>query len=370
MIKLLSLENFKCFRESTDFRFSNLTLISGINGAGKSSVIQTLLILRQSWFDKFVDLHSHIKIDGDLVNIGDTGSLRNVQSTSPFVRIGLSEENLGLEEVSFEIDTSSIKSVAPVSIQGPLDELASKSALFAQDFLYLYADRIIPERRYRRTSDSLTNSRLGDKQGSNTAFRLYQAITDNEVLGIADFQRDGEYVVNNVSAWLNYILGGYSLRLSATQESTDEVSIKYYVKNENGIENEFYPENVAFGNSYILPIILGVLTAKRGSMIIIENPEAHLHPAAQTRMGMFLSIAAKNGVQVIIESHSEHLMNGIRLSVKDKTLTPDQVEFCFIDIKKGAPQKTRIPIEEDGQLLRWPLGFFDEWEQSLIKISV
>lgn len=369
MIKNLSIENYKCFRENEEFVFSNLTLISGINGAGKSSVIQAMLILRQSWLNKFVDLHTQVKLDGDLVNVGETSSLRNSQGSSPIVRIALIEDQL--EEVSFEIDTTSYKAIAPVIIKGNLDSLTGTSSLFKEDFVYLYADRIIPEKRYKRTEPSLTDSRLGDRQGSNTAFRLYQSIVNNELLPIPElvFAEDGNSVLNNVSAWINYILGGYSMRISASQESTDEVSIKYYVKNNAGIENEMSPENVAFGNSYILPIVLGVLTAERGSLIIIENPEAHLHPAAQTRMGVFLSRAAHQGVQIVIESHSEHLMNGIRLSVKKNELTSDEVEFYFIDLYKGSPRKTRIPVKDNGGLTRWPNGFFDEWENSLMEIS-
>lgn len=368
MIKNLSLENFKCFGELTDFSFSNLTLITGINGAGKSSVIQSLLLLRQSWLDKFVDLRTSIKLDGDLVNIGDTKSLRNASGTSPLVKVILQEDNL--EEVVFCIDTSSSKTIAPVSIMGPFDSFSAISSLLGESFVYLYADRTIPRKRYKKTEPSLTDSGIGDRQGSNAAFRLLQAVNNNEEVEISALRREGPYVSNNVAGWLNYILGGCPMRVSASEESTDEVAVRYFVKDESGLESEMTPENVAFGNSYILPIVLAILTAKKtGSLVIIENPEAHLHPAAQTRMGEFLSIAAHNGVQIIVESHSEHLMNGIRISVKKGELSSDQVEFCYIDIRQGKPRKMRIPVKDDGELLRWPNGFFDEWEKALMEIG-
>ena len=125
---------------------------------------------------------------------------------------------------------------------------------------------------------------------------------------------------------------------------------------------------MAFGNTYILPIVLAVLTAPRDSLIIIENPEAHLHPKAQLRIGELLSIAAQNGVQIIIETHSDHLLNGIRKSAKDNSIEASNVAIFYVEESDGEHGKTEITLNQDGSLNQWPKGFFDEWERAMSDI--
>src|SRR5438046_1441121 len=82
--------------------------------------------------------------------------------------------------------------------------------------------------------------------------------------------------------------------------------------------SEYRPTNVGFGITYALPIVVSILSARPGSLVIIENPEAHLHPRGQVRMGELLSLASTAGIQVLIETHSDHVLNGIRLAVRAK----------------------------------------------------
>lgn len=73
--------------------------------------------------------------------------------------------------------------------------------------------------------------------------------------------------------------------------------------------------NVGFGLTDILSVILTGLLAKKGAVFIVKNPEAHLHPAGQTYLGMFLAKLQKTAVQVVVESHSKHIFNGLRLAI-------------------------------------------------------
>ena len=79
---------------------------------------------------------------------------------------------------------------------------------------------------------------------------------------------------------------------------------------------------MGFGVTYSLPIILSGLIAKEKGLLIVENPEAHLHPAGQSRMGVFLAWLAGKGVQVLVETHSDHIINGIRRAI---------AEFKYLD---------------------------------------
>jgi predicted ATPase len=101
--------------------------------------------------------------------------------------------------------------------------------------------------------------------------------------------------------------------------------------------------------------------------LLIENPEAHLHPQGQAKLGELLAICAADGVQILVETHSDHVLNGIRLAVKKDSLKADAVRLCYFtrDVASGDCYVELPSILHDGQLTNWPTGFFDQWEKSL-----
>ena len=369
MLHHIALKNFKCFEELR-INLKNLTLITGINGAGKSSIVQALLLLRQSNDDKKVDLHKQVKIDGDLVDLIHADAMRYIFSKSSDIEINLTNDKTTIDFVIKDA-VKETKEATCIPSEN-LDEFLETCSLFDENFVYLYAERTPPQRSYRKYSESATDSRLGDKHGNLTAYRFYQAMSGNENIQIPALKlsKENDTVIGNTSAWINQIMNS-SIKISANEESTDQISINY-VTNIHGDELISSPLNVAFGNSYILPIVLAILTAPVGSLIIIENPEAHLHPSAQFRMGNFLALAAQCGIQLIIETHSDHLLNGVRVMAKKKVIDADKVEIHYISQDEEDPrihQDERILLEEDGSLSHWPNGFFDEWELALREIN-
>ena len=132
----------------------------------------------------------------------------------------------------------------------------------------------------------------------------------------------------------------------------------------------YRPTNVGFGLTYSLPIFVATLSSAPDSLLLIENPEAHLHPRGQVAMGKFLALAAANGIQIIIETHSDHVLNGIRMAVKNKTIQAADVTLHFFDRPRSAPccAVTSPKIDKDGRLDQWPDGFFDEWEKGLAEL--
>ena len=117
----------------------------------------------------------------------------------------------------------------------------------------------------------------------------------------------------------------------------------------------------------MLPIVLAVLTAPEDSMILIENPESHLHPSAQIRLGELLSRAANAGVQIVVETHSDHLMNGIRMACHQGLIGNDDIEMDLIGVEQDGVTHSRqnISLDSDGYVENWIPGFFDEWETAL-----
>lgn len=99
--------------------------------------------------------------------------------------------------------------------------------------------------------------------------------------------------------------------------------VRYSTSNSLG-EESTNALNMGFGVSYSLPIIVALLSAREGDILVLENPEAHLHPRGQRKIGELVALAAANGVQIFMETHSDHVLNGIRLSVRNKKISSDK----------------------------------------------
>jgi predicted ATPase len=128
------------------------------------------------------------------------------------------------------------------------------------------------------------------------------------------------------------------------------------------------PTNVGFGLTYVLPVVTAVLFASPGDLLIIENPESHLHPQGQARLGKLFAQSAEQGVQLFIETHSDHVLNGVRVATKQQLISPEKVGIFFFERYLADEHRTEIIqpiIDENGRINKWPPGFFDEWDNQL-----
>ena len=138
------------------------------------------------------------------------------------------------------------------------------------------------------------------------------------------------------------------------------------------------PSNIGYGLTYAFPVIVAGLLAKPKQILIIDSPEAHLHPLGQSRIGCFLSQIAAAGVQVIIETHSDHVLNGVRLAVQNHKIAPDKISVHFFTQPEVASTKAKSTdssrvisplIDSQGNLSEWPNGFFDQSEKDLARLA-
>jgi predicted ATPase len=166
------------------------------------------------------------------------------------------------------------------------------------------------------------------------------------------------------SLWISYIMDGGEMKVQGNEKESPVLSVNFT----NPVtETSHRSENVGFGYSYVLSIVVTALVAKPGSTVLIENPEAHLHPKAQSRITHLLSRLAEKGVQVMLETHSEHILNGFRLcALKDEfNLTNEDLSIYFFDIDYSSQ---KLNVLENGRIDNWPGGFFDQQERDLSEI--
>jgi predicted ATPase len=364
MEKLL-IQNFKCFQK-VEIPLNRLTVFAGANGNGKSTAIQALLFLRRTvehcskWEN---DHYEYTETNGLKVELngayclvfGDSSSISNRVKEEAVVHLGI-QNDAGRFRVSYAIESSQLW-LEPIRVEG--SEYLKNSGLFTQEFYYLNAERIGP-----RISQSI---QFFDYP--NTGFQgefVAQLIGDTEFSYKFKVAKSRWFEgLNNprleqqVNAWLDYLIPGVSItaKYDTTTGTAQIRAVNHYTKGESVIA-----PNIGFGISYVLPILVTGLIAKEGSFMVVENPEAHLHPSAQSRIGRFLSMVAAAGVKVIVETHSDHVVNGIQVAAASSIISPELVSVNFFSQNEEMtqPNVQTISINEMGELSNWPYGFFDQ----------
>jgi predicted ATPase len=161
-------------------------------------------------------------------------------------------------------------------------------------------------------------------------------------------------VLDQTEAWLALVFGGGRITIKST-----DANIVLLGMNSESSANTYKPLNIGFGYSYILPILVSGLIARPGEIVIVENPEAHLHPHAQAQLMQFLIRLSTTGTQVFVESHSDHVLNALRVAVRKGSADANNANVLYFD-KTATNTIVPIPIGLDGSIERWPRGFFDQ----------
>lgn len=371
MIASISLINFKCFR-SLSLDVGTINVFAGMNGAGKSTVIQSLLAIRQSWESGSLS-RGRIQLSGDLADLGTTGAVYCADPSTDTIEIiirhsggnpSIELRSPQSEEYSYEyflrLDAG-IKSAAESYI----------SELFSEPFNYLNAERVGPRKVFQIPMDEghpLWVGKYGENASYIIASERRETRIDNEFL-ILESSDEKEYKTLQYQweLWMARLFPGFQGESEIYNEA-DQVRLGLALqRRETGQSLFVRPTNTGFGLSYVLGIIVAGLVARPETILIVENPEAHLHPKAQSMIGEFLARTAAGGTQVFVETHSEHILNGIRRIVKQGILQPDIVRLFFFakTINVLEPSVTPIPVSASGDISTWPEGFFDQLDKDL-----
>jgi predicted ATPase len=375
-INRVKVKNFKSLVD-IDLELKNLTIITGVNSSGKSSFIQSLLLFKENYdnilFEPSIRNNCHpdvkytVKITpkkkfsfkGKYVNMGDSKILLSQNSSSDLM--------------VFEIEKD--KEILNITLEKNMEIKYNKESKFEilelfndHKFSYLTTNRTSPASLFPFSKD-INNNSIGIKGEYTTHFLSEYRHQKLKIDKLKHHDSHTSQLLENTEKWLGEISKGILIKASA-DESTQSSKLAYQYINKDTTSSEYSSLNVGFGLTYALPVIVLILKSKPNDLIIIENPESHLHPAGQSKIAELCAIASANGVQIIIETHSDHFVNGIRVATKQNIIRSNQSQIYYFKKEENELETKvdKINIGKDGSISDYPKGFFDQFDDDLDKL--
>jgi predicted ATPase len=378
MLTNLHLQNFKCFQNLL-LPLAPLTLLTGFNGAGKSSALQSLLLLAQTLRSDCLTTKS-IPLSGDLVKLGTVGEVLNETTNSREMMFQVenhgsqlawkikivtrAEHKLTIHQVNeVAINDELLSNLLPSALRTPAN-LALIDTL--QHLVFVSAIRLGTAEVFPspKPADNLIHAEVGIL-GEFAAWWFDSYKEDAVDQARCHPAEARTSLLAQVNAWANELFPHTEFDVQRI-DMTDLVRLQLRI---GKTSNWRRPSNIGYGLTYAFPILVAGLLAKPGQLVMIDSPEAHLHPSGQSKIGQFLGRMANAGIQVIMETHSDHVLNGIRIAIKEKWLQPDKVAFHFFTPGDEQTEVITPMIDDNGRLDRWPEGFFDETAKNLASLA-
>ncbi|MDO8952924.1 MAG: DUF3696 domain-containing protein [Draconibacterium sp.] len=363
MIDNISVKNFKSLKD-VSLETKKLNLLMGLNGMGKSSFIQVLLLLIQS--DKLEE--RVLDLQGTLINLGQGRDVFYQYAHEDYMEFCIKMKFFDFSwEFKYQPDKDKL-----FAKSGYRKDVMNVFRKHTANFQYINAERIGPEDLYEASSVIVTDKKQIGLQGEYAAYYL-NIFGSNFIVSelLRHPKAESNKLIEQVNAWMDEISPGVSLNTKYVPE-INRVILDYQFNLLHGKTNPFKPINVGFGITYVLPVVLSLLTSEPNKIIVIENPESHIHPRGQAQLGKLIALAAANGSQLFIETHSDHILNGIRVAVKEKMIDKNDVNIAFFDKitteNEQHTQITKIRVDANGELDEYPKDFLDEWNNQLLKL--
>lgn len=371
MLEQIDLHHFKCF-ERLSLPVKPLTLLTGTNASGKSSVLQALVLLQQTMREQ--EWSKHLILNGKSLRLGTVADVVDKVNGRRDIGIRVTDaegpvswqfsgdrEDMTMVLESCDVEgvqggvTAAYRHLLPHRDGVPLRNMAERIS----GLTYITAERVGPREIYA-LRDRQSASVVGPS--GNYAASVLHWGRDEPVLDALCLDTAPNRRLRQVEARMRLFFPGFGMDLSQVPQS-NSVMLGLRTADDTGFHR---PIHVGFGLTQVFPIVVAALSAKPGDILLIENPEVHLHPAGQVAMGQFLSRVAMAGVQVILESHSDHVLNGVRRSVKRECLRASDVAIHFFRARSSDHAQVESPqIDEQGNIDHWPDGFFDQFDKDM-----
>ncbi|MCC9608566.1 DUF3696 domain-containing protein [Blastopirellula sp. JC732] len=436
MITELSATNFKSWSRINRMRLSSITGLFGTNSSGKSSILQLLLMLRQT--TESTDRALVLEVGGEksLVQLGSFNDLVYQHQPSSGMEFELTwtlpkaldvinpskkkavlfsgdqmslncklsstRENLPrVDSVTYTLDSEeftmekkgvangkyNLKSKgdfklkrmqgrawdlpAPTKFYGFPDQVFSyyQNASFLADLqlefeelfkrlYYLGPLREFPKRAY--TWSGAEPDDMGQR-GERAVDALLSSRARGPYIDPGRYKKK-KTLEEQVAYWLKELglIHSFSVKRISKNSNFYEVKVRKGPKSA-----EVSITDVGFGVSQILPVLVLCYYVPEGSVVVLEQPEIHLHPMVQTGLAdVFINAIQTRNIQIILESHSEHLLRRLQRRIAEETLSSQDVALYFCDTDEGHSRLSRLELDIFGNIKNWPKDFFgDEFEE-------
>ncbi len=414
LIKSLSLKDFKCF-EQVDIDFGKITLLTGANSSGKSSLIYALLGIMQSKY-----FPQYFALNGELINMGGFDEVLRKKAEKEEFEINIKIGNRHSEyfETSWQEDEE--------AEQPYITKFKTKDYLAYTDDNYdrfidiwtndkFFVDEILKEdkditvEKANNTSSSTKKVHIkGQSEFSIESFAqvyeeyisdfFFQLVENENCFNyIGSFRLppertyyrkpnaikvgvNGEGYIDQIIKWEESDKKKYDELIEAVTEmglfktiQANKMKGGRFELNVQVNENSELASltDVGFGISQFLPIIVADLQMKEDSCLAISQPEIHLHPKIQATLGdYFCKQVNKTEKQYIVETHSEYLINRMRLLIVKGELKPEDVKLYYMENDGIKTTTYAIELTTDGQIKNAPQGFFDTYEMDVMDIAL
>lgn len=420
MLRRIGLQNFKCWRE-LDIELAPITLFFGVNSSGKTAILESLLMLKQT--ARGFDPGQHINFGGTDRDYIDLGSYRDVVSEhDEKKRIGMqmlwnTDTTIFFVSDKLEDNSRSLKSMT-YDVTWGVDEHVSISRLrydveseeSPSDWVKVWRE---DAGSYLLTSSFAEPADIPDKVESPKScyvlpWTAHYGAEKKHFVSLMNVSGEFEHIVerfhpigslrlkperyyprtggkpetigpdgaNTIQALIasasegRYLLDHTALLLQDL-ELVEEFDVKQIDTNGRlyeatatigGIESSLV--DVGFGVSQVLPVIMMLLMAPRNSIILLEQPELHLHPNAQAALAdLLLYVAEKRNLQLIVESHSEHIVRRLQRRIAEAApafATPENVKMYYCQPGQAGSTIEQVDLDRFGQISNWPERFFGD----------
>ena len=355
-IEQLTIENFKCFKSEKTFDFSRLTILTGANSSGKSSVMYAVLMVIQT-----EDFPSFLSPNGNFVRLGDFREIVNQHDSNRVLQIGITYKSQLFKTFWIKDEVSQLPKILKIQA---VDN-----------------DKLDALKETKRVSLKNATSSLYHKTNYISAFRqtpqrtYYEQNKANYKVGT-----EGEEYIDQIVEWDKRSNGKIKelVNIMAKLDLIEEIKINRFgggrfeviVKpvNSNLLTSL---ANVGFGVSQFLPIIVADLQLPNDSTLFLAEPEIHLHPSVQSKFGEYIVNQINNSDKnYVIETHSEYFLNRIRLAIVKGELKKEDIKVYFLENTKDDTEVYDIQFTTTGVINNAPKNFFETYFADSMAITL
>ena len=415
MITHIRMKNFKSWKDSVEVKLAPLTGFFGTNSSGKSSLLQMLLLLKQSMEHEdsreiffFGDENSYVNL-GDFrevihdnnveepLELGFGCQIQNpfIIETDPPNGIGHRKKfKLDVNSFTFEVTVLWQKNILSVvkenyrvkyedkellidgnvskrihnepywsrSTVPPISQFISKVKKLFNHVEYLGPVRVQPQRQYHWEG---THPKKIDQSGDGAI----DAVLSAGVRKLKSSNKeDAVLIEDRISEWLQKMELAHSFRVIPTKSLDDQ---NYEVRiRKSPSSAEVTLADMGYGLADVLPMLIYFYYVEEGSTLILEQPGVHLHPKVQADLAdLLIKVINERNLQILVESHSEHLLTRLQLRIAEQKIGADQTALYFCKNENGTSNIKPLELDDLGNIKNWPKDFFGNVRGDLLKMT-